>query len=432
MSVKALGRTRFTEKNITQAISFLTKKSPNAPHYLRKFEGFHQKQGKLLYFDREVVPPSKITATIRELFNDESIPAGMKKLERYITDRYIGIPVRKVREFIRTQDVYQMKKQVPLPVKTRSFLHETVPFKTIEIDCTFSAEDTKHANNNSNIIIAAVDRHTRYAWAKILQRQTAAQVVPFLDQINKDVQKFGFKMKVLYSDNGTELKNELVTKWCKLNKVKQQFTKPYSPAKYIENWNGSFRRARTKFMQKFKTKRFRDWIPQYMKRYNSSQHSTTKLSPNQMIGLEPDTRHLVSQRIFRKKKKGVTPSRQPALKAGDKVRKSLLKRDKESGKIGHIDTREPNWTETVYEVDRIVQTRGQQKIFLKGLVRFVYRTELQKVHGYDTTSKMTYKDRPAYKFDRPDTERMLKQPKPRKPRQPAPALPPQETFNTFN
>lgn len=396
MSTKALARTRFTEGNIKAAISYISKKEGKAPHFVNKFDGFKVKDGELYYFQRKVVPPKQHIAVIRSIFDDESKPKGMNKLEKWISDHFVNIPSTKIRKFVRSQHSYQMKKIVPLPEKKRTFIHSTLPGAVVEIDCMFIHKDDAEPNAGTNIICNAIDRNSRYFWSRMLARQTAAQVKPFIQKIINDLKRHGFKLKVLYHDNGTEFVNDTMAQFCKKNKVKQQTTRPYQPAKMVEKANGDMRRALTAFQNKYKTAKVNDWIPEYVKRVNSSQNKVTKVTPLQMLSITGDERFKVNRMVFKKKQSRLTKSRQPSVSVGDKVRISTQLRDK-SNKIGHSDTKASNWSKLMYIITRIVKsTRGQSRIYVKGKRRYYFRGEVQLIHSYEDTSRKTAKDRPQF------------------------------------
>jgi len=412
---KRLGRTRFTDENVKQARKFLQDGTGVKPRFLSRFEGFRVKNGQLFFENREVVQPSRREEVVRKLFDDESKPKGFNKLESYVTAHFVGIPNSVVRKVIKSQSSHQMKRRVLKPQKARSFIVQTKPFHELETDCMFISEKWKAQNGNSNIILNVVDRHTGYFWSTMIQRQTAEQVKPFLARIFAQVKKWGFGVKRLISDNGNEYSNHVIAALCNEWGVSQQFTKPYQPSYTIESANGHMRRAFNQFMEKYNTRRIRDWIPKYVQRVNNSVKAITKMTPEQMRQLGAEERFKVNQRVFARKKAGIKPHNLLPITVGQKVRISLVQRDKDN-KIGHIDTEKPNWSDRLYEVERITRSRGQPRFFLKGLKRFLYRTELQLVTSYDPTSRKSYKDRPVLS-DAFDPERHIKNLAKQKPKQ---------------
>jgi len=70
-----------------------------------------------------------------------------------------------------------------------------------------------------------IDDYSRTLFADILPDQTSYSAAIVLDEA---IQMMPFNIECMYSDNGSEFKGEF-KKQCKLNRIPQQFTKPYHP-----------------------------------------------------------------------------------------------------------------------------------------------------------------------------------------------------------
>ena len=394
---RSLARIRFTKDNIENAIRVLQGKAivegTDEPTFLAKYRGFKLKKDKLFFEDREVLPPDEKENVIREAYDNEEVPKAMNNMFYWLKRRYVNITDREVRAFIRSQHDYQHKRPVRLPAKGRSFIHESRPFRILETDLMFLPEDEKWAND-SQIIMTMVDRHTRYCFAGFLPSKEAKHTIKFLETVRKHILSLGHRMKGLHSDQGKEFKNDRVGTWCRHHKITQTFQEAYTPAVFIEKFNHTLRRQATRFQFKYDTKRIRDWLKVFVRRYNETRQVETRVSPSDAVKMSPEERKMLNARLREKGLKKVTPQRQPKLVAGDRVRITTLKREK-TNTVGHVDTPKSWWSDRIYRVERVVARKGHPRYYIKGIAKFFYREALQKVYSYDPTSKKSYKDRPV-------------------------------------
>jgi hypothetical protein len=74
------------------------------------------------------------------------------------------------------------------------------------------------------------DDFSRYAWTYPLKTKTASEVLSKLQELDAFfLNHYGYHIKTLRTDNGSEFKNELFRSFCQENGILQQFTVPYSP-----------------------------------------------------------------------------------------------------------------------------------------------------------------------------------------------------------
>jgi hypothetical protein len=124
----------------------------------------------------------------------------------------------------------------------------------------------------------------------------------------------------------------------------------------------------------------------------------TKKTPAFMMRADADTRTRVNKRVYQKKVAKLAKSKLPKIVVGDKVRISLLRRQKDQG-LGHIDQPEPNYGTKLHIVEKITTHRHNPKYHLQNLKLFRFREELQLVRQYDPSSKTGYRDRPKLSDD---------------------------------
>ena len=177
---------------------------------------------------------------------------------------------KEVREFLLKQDVYTghvVKK------RAKHFYNVVVPRAndTIDMDTAYFDFDTPY-----KYFILGIDVFTRRAAARAvrdIKANTSKKAV------NEIIHELGGTKK-LRVDRGVEFKNRIV-----LNSLKQQKIEPYfsfAPYKsnYVERLIRTIKRKLYAAMQSKGSKEWERFLPDVLKAYNNSTHSSTGIAPN--------------------------------------------------------------------------------------------------------------------------------------------------------
>ena len=213
---------------------------------------------------------------LKEIYYNPSHLASfspLEKLYKYVkTEGRFNYTRKEVREFLLKQDVYTghvVKK------KAKHFYNVVVPRANDTVDM-----DTAHFDFGTpyKYFILAIDVFTRKAAARAV-RDIKANTSK--KAINEIIQELGGTRK-LRVDRGVEFKNRVV-----LDSLKRQNIHPYfSFAPYKSNFvERLIRTLKRKLYVTMQSKGSKDWekfLPDVLKSYNNSIHSSTGIAPNKV------------------------------------------------------------------------------------------------------------------------------------------------------
>jgi transposase InsO family protein len=151
-------------------------------------------------------------------------------------------------------------------------------------------------NRKVRYVLTIVDCFSRYAMAFPIINKKGKTIARILFQIFRTkVNNLNFAPLILQSDNGTEFKNEHVEFVCSLFGIIQIFSYPYSPLGIIERFNKTIKdKIKTHIAMKTSTNlmikyNYIDALPQLLKNYNTTIHSTIKDDPEYITFCDIDT-----------------------------------------------------------------------------------------------------------------------------------------------
>ena len=137
----------------------LTKHPEKAKTDFLRLGGFHlSKKGILLYLDRAVVSIETIHHLIRKYFENSATTGGREHLHERLDRKFIGIGRRAVANFIKSQQVSQLKKPTLKPDIGRGISMANFPCHIVKIDLIFMQKADAELNNNHRYICTMLDR----------------------------------------------------------------------------------------------------------------------------------------------------------------------------------------------------------------------------------------------------------------------------------
>lgn len=324
--------------------------------------------------------PKKITTEevdklLSKIYYDEQQFKGRDSLYKIAKERNPTISRIQVEKWLKSQEVYQLTK----PSKARTTFTPIVsqaPFNVVQIDL-FSYGDM--------IFLNAIDIFSKYAQSVLVKNKTATTIVNGLKRILK---KLPQKPKLIQSDNGSEFKNEKMKSFLEKEGIKQLFSTPYTPQSQgsVERFNGTMKRHLEKVsLQNININQ--TVVNQFIKNYNNTEHSTTKVKPND--ALSEDNKEKILKAIS--KSRGIV-SNPDDLEVGDNVRVSTKTNAK-------IEKPTLNFTEEVFTITKILRPKTDLKPIrykLKGadgeeVKGYFYREELQKIDKVENKGKTAVK-----------------------------------------
>jgi transposase InsO family protein len=141
------------------------------------------------------------------------------------------------------------------------------------------------ANSGRYLLMTFIETFSKWGYAGWISATTAKETIRVYKAFLKAAP---FKPQITLTDNGSEFSHAKFTQFLQSIGIKHKRQPTGTPAKHIENWNLNVRRAATKFRTTYETKRIKDFVPVYCKRYNNTVHNRTRASPNKVVKMSPE------------------------------------------------------------------------------------------------------------------------------------------------
>ncbi|KAG1697111.1 hypothetical protein DVH05_028627 [Phytophthora capsici] len=138
------------------------------------------------------------------------------------------------------------------------------------------------ASGGERYVVAALEYVTRYAVACCVSQHTAEDIAKFL--MEEVVLKFGV-FRELLTDGAPEMTGNVIDELVNMLQAKQINPVPYRPQMIglVERFHRTWKDCVSVFMQDESQKDWNLWVKFAAYAYNSAQHSTVKLSPNELM-----------------------------------------------------------------------------------------------------------------------------------------------------
>ena len=201
-------------------------------------------------------------------------------------------------------------------------------------------------NDNCNYILMIVDVMSKYGWARPLLSKSGKALKEALD----DVFKQGILPNKIWADQGTEFYNKDVKAFLKKHKVSLYSTGNPEKSSVVERWNRTMKTWLWKYFTANGTHRYIDVLQALVKKYNSTKHRSTKLTP--VEARKPSNYLQLFRNLYLEKVKQLSKlyeGKVPKFKVGDKVRLAVLKDTFEKAYI-------INYTDKIYTIKEIKKT----------------------------------------------------------------------------
>jgi transposase InsO family protein len=269
-----------------------------------------------------------------------------------------------VGDFLSRQDAYTLHKDV----KRRFQRRKTLAFGINDLwqADIVDLSSLSHLNDNYRYILSCIDVFSKYGRVAVLKQKTANVVTSAFANMIVDV-----KPKFLQTDKGTEFLNAKFQAFLADNGIKH-YTSENDDIKcaVVERWHRTLLARVYRYFTYSNTMRYLDIIQDVVKSYNSSYHSTIKMSPSEVD--EHNQGRVLDLMI------GNNPRlKKPRLHIGDTVRISCARI-----RIPSKGYRE-RWTEEIFKVTKIYSTNpvtyGLNDYSGEPIRGKFYESELQKV-----------------------------------------------------
>ena len=273
---------------------------------------------------------------------------------------------QEVRDWLSGEDAYTLHKQIKTKFRRRPTIVAGVG-EQLQADL-MDVRSHRAENDGITFLLTMIDVFSRKAWVEPLVNKSGILVAKALKKVLD-----GTNYRVFQTDKGKEFNNRDVKKVLKENKVKW-FTSENETIKasIIERFNKTLRMKMYRFMTYSDERRYIDVLPQMVKAYNNTIHTTLGIKPND-VNYENQER--IWNRIYENGE--YSSDSTPKFNIDDYVRISKARTVFERGFT-------INWTVEVFQITEVLDFERPIIYKLRDLANepvdgTFYEDELQKV-----------------------------------------------------
>ena len=272
---------------------------------------------------------------LKKFYLDPKFPgsySGAYKFYQEVKNIHPKVTLKKVNEFLKSQDAYTLHKRTRKPKFRRTLVFK--PRDLWQIDLLDMQKYSKE-NDGYRYICVIIDCFSRYVWVKPLKNKTGKATVKALVLLLMNE-----RPKLIQADQGTEFFNRDVKRMLEAFGPKLYHTYTDKKAAIVERVQRTLRGRLGRLFTKRGNFKWIDKIDDIVTAYNNTHHSSIKMKP-----ADVDEEHIAN--IFFNS----LPNLKKTIKFsnGDRVR-ILIKKNQFAKEF------EKSWSEEIFKIKRIQNT----------------------------------------------------------------------------
>ena len=272
---------------------------------------------------------------LKKFYLDPKFPgsySGAYKFYQEVKNIHPKVTLKKVNEFLKSQDAYTLHKRTRKPKFRRTLVFK--PRDLWQIDLLDMQKYSKE-NDGYRYICVIIDCFSRYVWVKPLKNKTGKATVKALALLLMNE-----RPKLIQADQGTEFFNRDVKRMLEAFGPKLYHTYTDKKAAIVERVQRTLRGRLGRLFTKRGNFKWIDKIDDIVTAYNNTHHSSIKMKP-----ADVDEEHIAN--IFFNS----LPNLKKTIKFsnGDRVR-ILIKKNQFEKEF------EKSWSEEIFKIKRIQNT----------------------------------------------------------------------------
>ena len=272
---------------------------------------------------------------LKKFYLDPKFPgsySGAHKFYQEVKNIHPKVTLKKVNEFLKSQDAYTLHKRTRKPKFRRTLVFK--PRDLWQIDLLDMQKYSKE-NDEYRYICVIIDCFSRYVWVKPLKNKTGKATVKALALLLMNE-----RPKLIQADQGTEFFNRDVKRMLEAFGPKLYHTYTDKKAAIVERVQRTLRGRLGRLFTKRGNFKWIDKIDDIVTAYNNTHHSSIKMKP-----ADVDEEHIAN--IFFNS----LPNLKKTIKFsnGDRVR-ILIKKNQFAKEF------EKSWSEEIFKIKRIQNT----------------------------------------------------------------------------
>ena len=272
---------------------------------------------------------------LKKFYLDPKFPgsySGAYKFYQEVKNIHPKVTLKKVNEFLKSQDAYTLHKRTRKPKFRRTLVFK--PRDLWQIDLLDMQKYSKE-NDGYRYICVIIDCFSRYVWVKPLKNKTGKATVKALALLLMNE-----RPKLIQADQGTEFFNRDVKRMLEAFGPKLYHTYTDKKAAIVERVQRTLRGRLGRLFTKRGNFKWIDKIDDIVTAYNNTHHSSIKMKP-----ADVDEEHIAN--IFFNS----LPNLKKTIKFsnGDRVR-ILIKKNQFAKEF------EKSWSKEIFKIKRIQNT----------------------------------------------------------------------------
>lgn len=241
-----------------------------------------------------------------------------------------------IQKWLMEQEVYTRHKPIKVRYKTRRVITSGIDQQWQADLCDMSS--LSNFNSNYRYILTVIDIFSKFAWAVPIKTKTGIEITKAFEKIFKTR-----KPRKMQTDKGTEFINKHTQNLFNKNKIQWFATENETKAQIVERFNRTLKERMYKYFTAQNTKKWIDVVSKLVKNYNTSYHTSIKMTPEQAS--IPKNEGVVRDNLYSDDKQIAKPH----FEVGDNVRIS-----KHKGKFKKGYT--PNYTSEIFVIKKVLNT----------------------------------------------------------------------------
>jgi len=316
---------------------------------------------------------------LRSIYFNPKVPgsySGPEKLFRFIQkDGKFKIPLKKIKKWIQSQEVYTTNRLVKQKINRRKVIAPYIDYMW-DID-TASLRDYSDKNDNFGYFILIIDIMSRFIWTHAIKTPSASEAKKTLENIFK-TKRIPDKIR---SDKGTEFSNKTIKNLFKKYNITHFVTHNEVKANYAERGIQTIKGKIMRFLRAKQSHRWIEALPSITNSYNQSFHRSIKKIPASVS--KKDENELWETLYLKQKKQPPSKRKVYKFEIGDFVRISKLRKPFQRYYSEH-------WTNEIFIIlkrnfKQYIPTYTLSDYADDPIEGIFYENELQKVYADENT-----------------------------------------------
>lgn len=292
--------------------------------------------------EKDKINEKSIDETLSKIYYNLSSVAplsGYAHLCKEVKKRGIQISEKKVKQWLKKQDVYTLHKQ-------RKLRFQRLKYNPLNIDDVWSIDLADMQNifgfNRYRYILAIVENFSRYAWCVPIKNKTSEHVINAFESVFRKTTRRPLN---ILSDRGREFENKKFISYLREHSIHfYTANDPATKASLCERFIRSIKSIIYRYFTHKKTKKFVDVLDQLVTIYNKRPHRSIGCAP---ADVTESNVLKVWEYVSKKYPKSIFNEKIPKFTVGTYVRISNPKHLFDKGY-------EKQWSNEIFSVNKVI------------------------------------------------------------------------------